>query len=236
MKSKNIPFLLPVRCVLFLTVFCLISLIFRSPYTAIGKWWTAVAIVCNMITLAILSLFCRRNGLTYQQLLNFKAGKTKITTVIILVFITVVLGMCGLYLAGFVCYGAFPYLDKTMIEPIPLWLAIVVLLLLPITTTLAEDGLYLGYAINSTASNPWINASCAAFFYALQHSFIPFYPDIIFMLYRFMSFLPLTVFICFWYRKNRDPLPFMIGHFLLNVATAVQILIMTVSPELFQAL
>ncbi len=235
-KPKIIPFLLPIRGVLFLTVFLLTSLISGLPYTAISKWWTTVAIVCNMITIAVLYVFCRKKGLTYKRLLNYEKGKTKVSTAIIIVVLTVVVGMCGLYLAGLICYGAFPYLDKTMIEPIPLWLAIIVLLLLPISTTLAEDGLYLGYAINSATSNQWVNVSFAAFFYALQHCFIPFLPDGIFILYRFLSFLPLTVLICFWYQKNRNPLPFMIGHFILNIATAAQILTMTIFPELFNAL
>ncbi len=235
-KPKIIPFLLPIRGVLFLTVFLLTSLISGLPYTAISKWWTTVAIVCNMITIAVLYVFCRKKGLTYKRLLNYEKGKTKVSTAIVIVVLTVVVGMCGLYLAGLICYGAFPYLDKTMIEPIPLWLAIIVLLLLPISTTLAEDGLYLGYAINSATSNQWVNVSFAAFFYALQHCFIPFLPDGIFILYRFLSFLPLTVLICFWYQKNRNPLPFMIGHFILNIATATQILTMTIFPELFNAL
>ncbi len=237
MENKNIfPFLLPIRCVLFLIIFFLMSLILRLPYTAISKWWTTVAIVCNIITIVILYIFCHKKGRTYKQLLNYEKGKTKVTTAIVIVVLTVVIGMCGLYLAGLICYGAFPYLDKTMVEPIPLWLSIIVLLLLPISTTLAEDGLYLGYAVNSVASNKWVNVSFAAFFYVLQHSFIPFLTDRIFILYRFLSFLPLTILICFWYQKNRNPLPFMIGHFILNIATAAQILIMTIFPELFNAL
>lgn len=234
--QKTIPFLLPIRCIFFLAVFFLLSKISKLPYTSISKWWTTIAIVCNIFTIAILYLFSRRKGLTYKKLINYEKGKTKVTSAILIVFLTVVVGMCGLYLAGLICYGAFPYLDKTMVEPIPLWLAIVVLLLLPLSTTLAEDGLYLGYTINSATSNKWVNVSFAAFFYALQHSFIPFLPDGIFVLYRFLSFLPLTIMICFWYQKNRNPLPFMIGHFILNIATAAQILIMTISPDLFNAL
>lgn len=223
--KKSLPFLLPIRCVLFLTAFILISIISKLPYTSISKWWTSVAIVCNIVTIAVLLLFCRIKGLNYKRLINYERGKTKAADAVLIVALTIVVGMCGLYLAGLICYGVFPYLDKTMVEPIPLWLAIAVLLLLPLSTTLAEDGLYLGYAVNSSAGNGWANTSLTAFFYALQHSFIPFLPDGIYILYRFISFLPLTVIICFWYRKNRDPLPFMIGHFILNVATAVQILI-----------
>lgn len=227
-KQKSFAFLLPVRCVLFLAAFLLIAVISKLPYTAISKWWTSVAVVCNFITLAILYVFCRIKGLNYRTLINYEKGKTKISAAILIVIVTVVVGMCGLYLAGLICYGSFPYLDKTMVQPIPLWLAIIMLILLPVSTTLAEDGLYLGYGINSAAGNKWVNVSLAAFFYALQHSFIPFLPDGIFILYRLLSFLPLTIAICIWYRKNANPLPFMIGHFILNVATAVQILIFTV--------
>lgn len=228
--------MVPIRCVLFLVAFLLIWGISKLQFTDISKWWTSIAIVCNVITILILYFFSRKKGMNYFKLLNYEKGKTKVGSAILIIFVTVSGGMCGLYLAGLICYGAFPYLDKTLVEPIPLWLAITVLLLLPLTTTLAEDGLYLGYTINTCTTNKWLNVSLAAFFYALQHSFIPFLPDGIFVLYRFLSFLPLTVIICFWYQKNRNPLPFMIGHFILNIATAVQILIFTACPDIYYAL
>lgn len=233
--QQTIPFLLPIRCILFLVMFCIISLISKLPYTAISKWWTSVAIASNIITIFILYLYSSRKEISYLKLINFEKGQTKITTTIIIVILTVVVGMLGLYIAGLICYGSFPYLDKTMIEPIPLWLASIVLLLLPITTTMAEDGLYLGYAINHSTGNKWVNVSFAAFFYALQHSFIPFLPDGKFILYRFLSFLPLTILISIWYQRRRNPLPFMIGHFILNVATAVEILIMSIYPDFFNS-
>lgn len=235
-SKKTIPYLLPIRCVLFLLSFVILSAITHLPYNSISKWWTSIAILCNIITIAILYLVARKKKLTYKMLLNYEKGKTKVKSAILIVLITLVVGMGGLYLAGLICYGSFPYLDKTMVEPIPLWLAIIVLLLLPVSTTLAEDGLYLGYSINISTSNKWLNVSMAALFYALQHSFIPFLPNGIFILYRFLSFLPLTILICFWYQKNRNPFPFMIGHFILNVATAAQILIMTVFPDIYSAL
>lgn len=238
MKNKEnmtIPYLLPIRCILFLATFFLLSLITKLPYASISKWWTSVAMVCNIITIGILYIFSYKRGIRYKDLIHYEKGITKVSTAILICIITVVVGMAGLYLAGLICYGAFPYLDKTMIEPIPLWLAILVLLFLPLSTTLAEDGLYLGYALNTKTNNKWINISLAAFFYAFQHSFIPFLPNGIFILYRFLSFLPLTILICIWYQKNRNPLPFMIGHFILNIATSVEILIMTIYPNIFNS-
>lgn len=235
-KKKAIPYLLPLRCILFLISFLLLSTILQLPFNSISKWWTPIAILCNMLTIAILYVVIHKKGLNYKMLLHYEKGKTKIKSATIIIFIMLIVGMGGLYVAGFICYGRFPYLDKTMIEPIPLWVAILVLLLLPLTTTLAEDGLYLGYAINLSTSNKWFNISFSAFFYALQHSFIPFLADGMFILYRFLSFLPLTILICCWYQKNRNPLPIMTGHFILNIATVVQILIMTISPELFNTI
>lgn len=234
--QKSIPFLLPIRCIVFLLAFVLLSAITKSSYMAISKWWTTIAIICNAFTIAILCLYSHKKGITYKTLINYEKGKTTVKSTLAIVTVSLIVGMGGLFLAGLICYAKFPYLDKTLVQPLPLWLAIVVLLLLPLSTTIAEDGLYLGYAINTNAGNKWVNTSLSAFFYALQHSFIPFLPDGIFVLYRFLSFLPLTITFCFWYRKIKNPLPFMIGHFILNVATAVQILIMTVSPDLFNAL
>lgn len=49
------------------------------------------------------------------------------------------LGMAGMYLAEGFRYGEFPYLAPMMIAPIPPYLAILNLFVLPITTTVAED-------------------------------------------------------------------------------------------------
>lgn len=212
------------------------SAVSSKSYVAVSKWWTAVAVVCNLLTIALLLIFSRKRGITYKTLLNFEKGKTSLKSAFSIVVLTIAVGMGGLFLSGLICYGTFPYLDKTLVQPLPLWLAITVLILLPMTTTLAEDGLYLGYGVNICGETDAKNIYLSAFFYAFQHSFIPFLPDIVFIIYRFISFLPLTFIICFLYRKNKHPLPFMAGHFLLNVATAVQILVMTLFPELYATL
>ncbi len=235
-KKIVIPYFLPLRSVLFLVSFLLLFLITKLPFLELSKWWTTIAIIVNIITILFLWLYSSKKGITYKKLLHYEKGKTTIKSAIFIVLVTLVVGMGGLYLAGLICYGTFPYLDKILVQPIPLWLAIILLLLLPITTTLAEDGLYLGYGLNVCSSKKWLNISLTAFFYALQHSFIPFLLDGKFILYRFLSFLPLTILISFWYQKNKNPLPFMISHFILNIATAAQILMMTISPELFQSL
>lgn len=120
-----------------------------------------------------------------------------------------------------------------LIEPIALPLAIINLVLLPVTTAIAEEGLYLGCGVNQI-KNKIAAILVSAFFFALQHSFIPTLLDVRYIIYRFLCFLPLTIIICWHYRKNRNPLPIMIGHAVIDLATAGQILATSAVPGLYE--
>lgn len=218
---------------MFILAYFLLSLITRIDINSLSKWWSVVAVFINIVTIAILFYICKQNHITYKELIAYKKGKTKTKSVIIMSLIIIVIGMGGMYLAGFLCYGKFPYMAVMMIQPIPILLGIINILLLPITTTLAEDGLYLGAGVNQI-KNKWMAIFLPAFFYALQHSFIPVICDFQYVIYRFLSFLPLTILMCCLYRKTRNPVPFMVGHFVINIATVVQILMNSLSPELFE--
>ena len=120
-----------------------------------------------------------------------------------------------------------------MIAPINKILAIVNCLLLPVTTALAEDGLYLGCGVN-VIENKAAGIIVPAFFYTLQHCFIPTLFDGKFILYRFLSFLPLTIILCLHYRKKRNPLPIMIGHAIIDFVSVSWILATSFSPEFYE--
>ena len=145
----------------------------------------------------------------------------------------VLVGMGGMYLAGFICYGVIPYGAPMLIAPIPLWLAILNVFMLPISTAFAEDGLYLGCGVNQI-KNKYIAILVPALFFALQHSFIPTLFDTRYIIYRFLSFLPLTIILCWHYRKHRNPLPIMIGHAIIDVATVAQILATSAIPGFYE--
>jgi membrane protease YdiL (CAAX protease family) len=139
-----------------------------------------------------------------------------------------------LYLSGFICYGKLPYLAPMMAAPIPLILAIINFIVLPLTVSFAEDGLYLGCGVNSF-KNKYLAILVPAFFYALQHSFIPVLFDFKFIVYRFLSFLPLTIIFCYYYYKKKNPVPMMIGHTIVEIASVVLVLVTSISPEIYQA-
>lgn len=80
--------------------------------------------------------------------------------------VVLLVGMGGMFLSGFICYGVIPYAPPMLIEPIALPLAIMNLVLLPVTTALAEEGLYLGCGVNQI-KNKYGAILIPAFFFAL---------------------------------------------------------------------
>lgn len=232
-NRKNLVFLLPLRSIIFLLVFIIAAEKFGKPLSGISCWWSIVATIVNIFTILLLVYAARKNNMTYRQLINYQEGETKAGQVVVMTLLILLIGMGGMYLAGFLCYGVIPYAAPMMIAPIPKLLAIINLPLLPVSTAFAEDGLYLGCGVNSI-ENKFRAVIVPAFFFALQHCFIPTLLEPRYVIYRFISFLPCAIFLCWHYYKKRNPLPIMIGHAVIDVATVMQILATSMIPGFYE--
>ena len=157
MKNR-LYLLLPIRSLMFVGVFILLSLMSGEQLENLSHWWSVIASVINTLVIGILLFLCKKQKITYGKLVQYEKGKCKWYVALLIVISMLIVGMGGMYLAGYICYGAFP----------------------------------------------------------------------------FLSFLPLTLWICCWYYKNRKPLPIMIGHGILNVATAVNILVTSAVPGIYE--
>lgn len=230
--NRKLPFLLPFRCIIFAVIFIIGSIITGKMLGEISSIWSIAASAVNFVTILLLMLITKKNG-GYRKLINYEKGKAKPKQIVGMIFLVLLVGMGGMYLSGFICYGVIPYAAPMMIAPIPLWLAIINLPLLPVTTALAEEGLYLGCGVNQI-KNKYAAILVPAFFFALQHSFIPTLFDFRYIIYRFLSFLPLTIILCHNYYKKRNPLPIMIGHGVIDVATVAQILMTSAVPGFYE--
>jgi hypothetical protein len=232
MNRKILPFFMPLRSILFIVVFILISVIARKELKDISNTWSIVAGSVNIVTIAVL-LFMTKNDGGLKKLINYEKGKTVPKQVIGMSILILCLGMGGMYLAGFLRYGIIPYAPPMMIAPIPVSLAVINLILLPVSTAIAENSIYLGCGVG-TINNRYLSVILPSFLFALQHSFIPMLPDIRYMVYRFLSFLPLTIVLCIIYRKNRNPMPIMAGHAVIDLLTAGQIMATSAIPGFYE--
>ena len=232
MRNKKLILLMPLRSVLFIVVFVLASVITGKQLEDISNIWSVAASIINILFILALVLISKRQG-GYLKLINYEKGKTRPKQVFAMIGIILLVGIAGMYLSGFICYGAILYAPPMIIAPIPVVFAVINLIVLPVSTALAEDSLYLGCGVRQF-ENKYASVIVPAFFFAVQHSFIPTLFDVRYIVYRFISFLPLTVILCIHYRKHQNPLPIMIGHAVIDVATAGQIIATSVIPGFYE--
>ena len=233
MKLSKLKYLLPIRSIIFIVVFLIGSVVVNKSLNEISNWWSVVASAVNIMLIVFLVFVTKKADTSFLNLINYKKGVTKPKQIILISLLILLVGIGGMYLAGFICYGVIPYAAPMMIAPIPLWLAIINVIVLPVTTAIAEDSLYLGCGVNKI-KNKYLAILIPALFFALQHSFIPVLFDVQYIVYRFLSFLPLTIILCWNYYKNRNPLPIMVGHTVIDIITALQILMTSAVPEIYE--
>lgn len=235
MEDRYLPYLMPIRSILFFLFFIIGAFVTQQEMSNLCNWWSIVASIVNIITILILIFVTQKTGISYWNLIHFQKGRTKVRQIVGVSIGILLIGIIGMYFAGYLCYGVIPYMAPMMVAPIPIWLAIINVVVLPVTTAFAEDGLYLGCGVNHIKSK-YMAIIVPALFFALQHSFIPTLFDLTYMIYRFISFLPLTIILCWYYYKKRNPLPIMIGHAIIDVATVMQILATSMIPGLYETM
>lgn len=233
--KKAVPFVLPLfRSVLFIIVGLLFAGLTNQTLEQASRWWSIICTICNVVTIVLLIIICKSEGTSYKELIGYEKGQGNGKYTLLIVLLMLLLGIGGMYGFGFMIYG---YVPVSMLQPIPIWLASINLILLPLTVVFAELPLYFGYALNSIekiTENKTLSIMYPMFFYSLQHSFIPLLFDWQHILFRFLSFLPLILVLGLIYYKNKKLEPLMIGHAILDLTTGAQILMTSISPALFE--
>lgn len=220
-------FLLPIRCILFIISFVGISIITHKNFLDISKWWTLILNICNIITIIILFHIYKKKNIRFPDLVNNKSKQKNIREIFTWSIIIFLVGLLGMYVIGFIIYNQIPYTPEIIMQPIPIILAVLNIFILPLTTTIAEEGLYLGLGVNQI-NNKYKAIIIPTFFYALQHSFLPMILDYKYIIYRFCSFIPVILLMCIYFYKKRKLIPVMAGHYVINLATVIQILIISI--------
>lgn len=134
MKSNALPLILPVRSIVFILVFFVCAWIAKTDVGQIGHWWSIIAVSVNILTILLLIYVAHKNGKTFGQLINYQKGSARWTAIVLVSLGILVIGMAGMYLAGFLIYGNPLYAPPVMIAPIAKWIAIINVILLPIST------------------------------------------------------------------------------------------------------
>lgn len=233
--KRKLPFIMPLlRSALFILSGVFLAVLTKQTFDELGRWWPVICIVCNIITILILVIVCRNEGIKYKDLLNYKKGESTFKYVLAVTVIMLLVGVGSMVAGGIIIYGTMP---TSSIQPLPVWVAVINVILLPLTIIFAEIPLYFGYSfkrIEEQSKNKVFAAIYVIFFYALQHSFIPLLWDWKHILFRFVSFIPLLIVLSIIYTRKRKLVPLMIGHGVMDLATGIQILVSSIFPAVFE--
>jgi len=227
--KRSLPWILPLfRTFIFILGGWLFVQITNQNYADASHWWSPLCTLYNILTILLLILVSKIEKIKFRSLFFQGSDQLKFKSTLIFTLVMLMIGVGGMLGFSFLFYKGLP---EFLVQPIPVGLAIVNLFLLPLTIVFAELPLYFGYSLKKIAKNtgkPVIAIAYTVFFYALQHSFIPLLWDFKYILFRFLSFLPLMLFLGIQYHKKQNLSQMMIGHGVMDLSTGMQVLIMSI--------
>lgn len=228
-RAVRLPLLIALLCsrlILFLVFQAVISIVVGSWINS-EAYWLLTATLTNLVSIMILWFLFKREGLRYSDLFRFSRGSLKRD---FLIFAGLVL-LCGPvvfgpnYLLSISLWSdpAIPF--GLMFRPIDRYLAIVLLFVFPVTIVFAELATYFGYimpAMAGTVRPKWLSVALPVLFLSFQHMTLPFIPDLRFILYRGLVFLPFAALIGIALYRRPSLFPyFAILHGLMDMGTAL---------------
>lgn len=218
------------RSALMFAAQALVALVFAfrgspTPWRSAAPWWTVYGTLVDLGCLALLWRFTRGEGITLRNLIGSIRGRDLLLGIglFLLVFPLFVGGglLSGLLLYGTLQVDVHPGL--VMGRVLPVWAIAYSLTLWWLIWSPTEEMTYQAYAlprIQALSGRAWVAVVVVGFWWALQHSFLPFIPDWRFVIWRFLAFVPGVIALTLIYLRTRRLAPLIVAHWPMDI-TAV---------------
>lgn len=232
-KRADVSLVLAHRLVLFLVWQSLIAVGYAlaghaAPWSASAAWWPVSVTLTNLVTIGYLRRQAAREGVSYWTLIgstiNRQHVKLDLLTVSGLLIAAAPLAMVPNIGLAQLLFGD-PMAPLAMfVQPLPVAVALVSLVLFPLTIAFAELPFYFGYVMprlaESRSGYGW-PVLLPALFLAAQHATLPFIPEPRFVLWRLGMFVPFALLLGFALRWRPRLLPYLMAiHALIDLSAA----------------
>ena len=202
----------------------------RAPWHRSAGWWPIAAALSNILSLAVLWSFTRAEGLPLHVVFGWNGGGMKRDLPLLVGFLLLMSPAAlipNLVLANALFNDSSDAL-ALLVQPIPMWAAVIGLVAFPVTMAVAELPTYYGLILprlQETWSNRWIALCVVVAWHAAQHMTLPLIFDVRFIAWRFFMFLPLAFLVAAAVQRRRSVLPYlMVVHGLLDTGAAYLVL------------
>lgn len=230
-KSIGITFaLLGSRLVFFLLFQAIVALLVSSWHKSV-QYWLLTATLTNLVSIALLLFIFRKEGKNYFSLFRINRSKFKADILIFLgiVIIIVPVVFAPGYFLSLLLWNDINTPTEMMFGAIEPLLLYVLLIAFPVTIAFAELATYFGYImpkLKDQLKNKFFAVLLPVLFLSIQHCTLPFIPDLNFIIYRGLVFLPFAILIgiSIFYRPSLF-IYFAVLHGLMDFGTAIMFLL-----------
>ena len=222
--------LLNSRLVFFLLFQVFVAFILNS-WEQSEKYWLLTATLTNLISIALLVFLFRKEGKRYLDI--FRYDKISLKKDLLIFSGIVIISIPLVFLPGFflskLIWHSQDIPAAMMFGPIDKWLVYFLLVTFPVTIAMAELATYFMYVMPRLTEKlkvKWLAVILPVLFLSLQHCTLPFIPDLNFIMYRALVFLPFAglVGISIYYRPGLF-VYFAIFHGFIDVGTGIMFLL-----------
>lgn len=228
--------MLVIRSAIFFIIQTAIGLVFlannqSSLWDGSAAWWPLTIILTNIICLVLLVRFYRQEGKRYRDIFKLDRQHLKKDLLFMLGFLALLgpVGFLPNILSAQLLFGDPQVALDLLVRPLPVWAAMLSFLAFPILQGIVEIPTYMLYVLprlEKQGIRPWLAVTLTGFFLSAQHVFAPFIPDLRFITYRLVMFLPFAFMIAIVMRWRPRLMPYIgILHVLMNLSIAVMFLL-----------
>jgi hypothetical protein len=200
-----------------------------TPWRSAAPWWTVYGTLVDLGCLALMWRFTRAEGITLRDLIGpiHWPGGRDLWMGIGFYLLVFPLFLGGGLLSAVLLYGspqADPYPGLVFGRILPAWAVVYSRSLWWLIWSPTEEMTYQAYAlprIQALSGRASVAVVVVSFWWALQHSFLPFIPDWRDVIWRFLAFVPGVIGLILVYLRTRRLAPLIVAHWLMDITAAV---------------
>lgn len=197
-----------------------------DPWRSSTAWWTVYGTLADIACLGLLIGLTCREGLRLRDLLQLDRH-LRISSILrkgAVYFVMILpLFLGGFGLSSFLVYGHFrPDVDATLLgrRELPRWAAIYSVTLWWVIWSATEELTYQAYLLQrlrDLSGKLFPAMALVGFWWAVQHSALPLIPDVKYIIWRFLGFVPGVAMLMTLYVRTRQLAPIIVAHWLMDL-------------------
>jgi hypothetical protein len=201
-----------------------------SSWQVAGAWWNVWSTLVDLACLSLLLYLTRREGIRLTDLLSLDRRRILGDVLLGIGYFVVLFPLAsvgGVLLSSLLVYGSLrpelPALAPTA-QAMPGWAIVYSQTVWWLVWSFTEQLTYQGYCLPRLEvlfGRRWAAVLLVGLAWALQHSMLPLVPDLRYLVWRFLGFLPLVIVLPILYIRERRLLPFIVAQYGMDIASSI---------------